>query len=99
MLSPQETPTSPMEQKTPAELKQAQQQMEEKVYQIWTVLSAFEESSAGCISDMLLHVSNGAYYDGVQMAGKFILHVDILFSAIDDLETQMREVGDQSGKC
>lgn len=99
MLSPQDTPTSPMEQKTPAELKQAQQQMEEKVYQIWTVLSAFEESSAGCISDMLLHVSNGAYYDGVQMAGKFILHVDILFSAIDDLETQMREVGDQSGKC
>lgn len=72
--------------------------MEEKVYQIWTVLSAFEESSAGCISEMLLHVSNGAYYDGVQMAGKFILHVDILFSAIDDLETQMKEVGDQSGK-
>ncbi|KAG0260501.1 hypothetical protein BG011_001870 [Mortierella polycephala] len=86
----------PTELKSPAELKQAQQQMEEKVYQIWTVLSAFEESSAGCISEMLLHVSNGAYYDGVQMAGKFILHVDILFSAIDDLETQMKEVGDKS---
>ncbi|KAF9148090.1 hypothetical protein BG015_010213 [Linnemannia schmuckeri] len=85
-----------LETKSPAELKLAQQQMEEKVYQIWTVLSAFEESSAGCISEMLLHVSNGAYYDGVQMAGRFILHVDILFSAIDDLETQMREVGDQS---
>ncbi|KAG0209921.1 hypothetical protein BGX28_009889 [Mortierella sp. GBA30] len=85
-----------MEQKTPEELKHAQQQMEEKVYQIWTVLSAFEESSAGCISEMLLHVSNGAYYDGVQMAEKFILHVEILFSAIDDLETQMKEVGDQN---
>ncbi|KAF9358395.1 hypothetical protein BGX26_001854 [Mortierella sp. AD094] len=94
-LSPEEL-ASPMEQKTPAELKLAQQQMEEKVYQIWTVLSAFEESSAGCISEMLLHVSNGAYYDGVQMAGRFILHVDVLFSAIDDLETQMREVGDKS---
>ncbi|KAG0024274.1 hypothetical protein BGZ82_010505 [Podila clonocystis] len=95
LLSPNQ-PTSPTELRTPAELKLAQQQMEEKVYQIWTVLSAFEESSAGCISEMLLHVSNGAYYDGVQMAGKFILHVDILFSAIDDLETQMKEVGDQS---
>ncbi|KAF9133333.1 hypothetical protein BGW39_010037 [Mortierella sp. 14UC] len=85
-----------MEQRTPEELKRAQQHMEEKVYQIWTVLSAFEESSAGCISEMLLHVSNGAYYDGVQMAEKFILHVEILFSAIDDLETQMREVGDKN---
>ncbi|KAF9178839.1 hypothetical protein BGZ50_007441 [Haplosporangium sp. Z 11] len=85
-----------IDQKTPEELKRAQQQMEEKVYQIWTVLSAFEESSAGCISEMLLHVSNGAYYDGVQMAEKFILHVEILFSAIDDLEAQMKEVGDQN---
>lgn len=84
--------------KTPEELKLAQQQMEEKVYQIWTVLSAFEESSAGCISEMLLHVSNGAYYDGVQMAEKFILHVEILFNAIDDLDAQMKEVGDQNGK-
>ncbi|KAF9107583.1 hypothetical protein BGX29_005942 [Mortierella sp. GBA35] len=97
-VSPVEATSSStaVESKSPAELKLAQQQMEEKVYQIWTVLSAFEESSAGCISEMLLHVSNGAYYDGVQMAGKFILHVDILFSAIDDLEAQMREVGDQS---
>ncbi|KAF9930957.1 hypothetical protein BGZ65_005111, partial [Modicella reniformis] len=83
--------------KTPEELRHAQQQMEEKVYQIWTVLSAFEESSAGCISDMLLHVSNGAYYDGVHMAEKFILHVEILFNAIDDLDAQMKEVDDQNG--
>ncbi|KAF9354332.1 hypothetical protein BGX26_007833 [Mortierella sp. AD094] len=98
-LLPQDIPASrsSMEQKTPEELKRTQLQMEEKVYQIWTVLSAFEESSAGCISEMLLHVSNGAYYDGVQMAEKFILHVEILFSAIDDLEAQMKEVNDQNG--
>ncbi|KAI9240372.1 MAG: hypothetical protein BYD32DRAFT_408601 [Podila humilis] len=88
--------TLALESRTPEELKRAQHQMEEKVYQIWTVLSAFEESSAGCISEMLLHVSNGAYYDGVQMAEKFILHVEILFSAIDDLEIQMREAGDEN---
>jgi hypothetical protein len=97
--SSDEDATPLVELKTPAELKLAQQQMEEKVYQIWTVLSAFEESSAGCISDMLLHVSNGAYYDGVQMAGRFILHVDILFSAMDDLELQIQEAGENFGKA
>ncbi|KAF8941016.1 hypothetical protein BGZ58_003153 [Dissophora ornata] len=97
LQSPEALTSRPsMEQRTPEELKLAQQQMEEKVYQIWTVLSAFEESSAGCISEMLAHVSTGAYYDGVQMAERFILHVEILFSAIDDLEAQMKEVGDQN---
>lgn len=71
---------------TPSSLKQKQKQMEEQVYRIWTVLSAFEESSAACISEMLRHVSNGRYLGGVRMAERFILHVEILFSAIDDLE-------------
>ena len=51
-----------------------------------SVLSAFEESSAACISDMLRQVSNGAYLDAIRMAEKFILHVEVLFGAIDDLE-------------
>jgi hypothetical protein len=50
------------------------------------VLSAFEESSAACISDMLRQVSNGAYLDAIRMAEKFILHVEVLFGTIDDLE-------------
>lgn len=63
-----------------------EEQMEGKVYRIWSVLSTFEESSAACISDMLLHVSNGAYVDGVMVAKKFIWHVDVLFSATDKLD-------------
>lgn len=63
--------------------------MEEKVYKIWSVLSTFEESSAACISDMLLHVSNGAVVDGVVVAKKFIWHVDILYSATDSLDALM----------
>lgn len=59
--------------------------MEEKVYKIWSILSSFEESSAACISDMLLHVSNGAYIEGVLVAKRFISHVGILFGAIDQL--------------
>lgn len=76
---------------TPSSLKQKQKQMEDRVYRIWTVLSAFEESSAACISEMLRHVSSGRYLGGVRMAEKFILHVEILFSAIDDLETNFRK--------
>jgi hypothetical protein len=66
--------------------------MEEQVYRIWTVLSAFEESSAACISEMLRHVSSGQYIEGVRMAEKFVLHVETLFSAIDDLSDQFKDV-------
>lgn len=46
------------------------------------------ESAAGCISDMLLHVSEGSYTDGVKMADYFVTHVDVLFTAIDGLADQ-----------
>ncbi|KAI0050970.1 hypothetical protein FA95DRAFT_1454792, partial [Auriscalpium vulgare] len=71
---------------TPATLKDKQVKMEQQVYRIWTVLSAFEESSAACISDMLRQVSNGQYLEAIRMAEKFILHVEVLFATIDDLE-------------
>ena len=70
-----------------------EERMEEKVYRIWSVLSTFEESSAACISDMLLHVSNGAYVDGVLVAKKFIWHVDILFNSADKLDATMMRLG------
>ena len=38
---------------------------------------------------MLLHVSNGAYVDGVMAAKKFIVHVELLFNAADDLDSQI----------
>ncbi|KAL9584692.1 MAG: hypothetical protein Q9203_004564 [Teloschistes exilis] len=77
-------------------VKQDEEQMEEKVYRIWSVLSTFEESSAACISDMLLHVSNGAYVDGVLVAKKFIWHVDVLFGATDRLDALMTSQGMKS---
>ncbi|GJE90959.1 RhoGAP-domain-containing protein [Phanerochaete sordida] len=73
---------------TPTSLKDKQIRMEQQVYRIWTVLSAFEESSAACISDMLRQVSNGQYLEAIRMAEKFILHVEVLFATIDDLEYQ-----------
>ncbi|KAF8074987.1 LIM domain-containing protein [Lyophyllum atratum] len=67
------------QRETPASLKEKQVRMEQQVYRIWTVLAA-------CISDMLRQVSNGQYLDAIRMAEKFILHVEVLFATIDDLE-------------
>ena len=71
---------------TATSLKDKHIRMEQQVYRIWTVLSAFEESSVAWISDMLQQVSNGQYLEAIWMAEKFILHVEALFVTIDDLE-------------
>lgn len=79
----------PLETEDPQEremIRQDEERMEEKVFKIWSVLSTFEESSAACISDMLLHVSNGSYVDGVVVANRFIWHVEILFQSADRLD-------------
>ena len=70
------------------EVLQREKGTEARVYSIWSVLSAFEESSAACISDMLLHVSNGAYAEGALIAQKFIGHVALLFDGINALDVQ-----------
>lgn len=102
------------QRETPASLKEKQIRMEQQVYRIWTcviiprgvpsvltvisVLSAFEESSAACISDMLRQVSNGQYLDAIRMAEKFILHVEVLFATIDDLEYHFARLN-MKGTC
>lgn len=81
------------QQESHASLKEKQIKMEQQVYRIWTVLSAFEESSAGTISDMLRHVSNGLYLEAIRMAERTVLHVEVLFATIDDLEWQFALLG------
>ncbi|KAJ1306698.1 hypothetical protein OPQ81_007690 [Rhizoctonia solani] len=82
------------EQQTTAQsLKAAQVKMEAQVYAIWINLSAFEESSAACISDMLTQVSAGIYLEAIRMAEKFILHVEVLFAAIDEIEDRFAALG------
>jgi dolichyl-phosphate-mannose--protein O-mannosyl transferase len=81
---------------SPEQAREAENVLEMKVTRIWTLLSAFEESSAACISDMLLHVSNGAYIEGSLMAAKFIIHVEVLFEAIDALDALSMRA---SGQC
>ena len=71
-------------------VRKEEEGVEYKVHWIWQTLSTFEERSATCISDMLLHVSNGAYMDGVVAAKKFITHVDLLFAAADELDHRLQ---------
>ncbi len=84
-------PAAPEEGRKAVRLEE--EKMEEKVFRIWSVLSVFEESSAACISDMLLHVSNGAYMDGVLVSKKFISHIDVLFTTADQLDLEMIKQG------
>ncbi|KAK6435562.1 Rho-type GTPase activating protein Rga1, partial [Oleoguttula sp. CCFEE 5521] len=70
-------------------VRTGEEAVEYKVHRIWQTLSSFEERSAIRISDMLLHVSNGAYIEGIVAARNFITHVDVLFTAADDLDRRL----------
>lgn len=78
-------------------LKRQNAVSEQQIYQIWTVLSSFEESTATCISDMLLQVSGGHYLEALRQAERFVMHVDVLFAAIDDLEDELSNFDDSTG--
>lgn len=95
--SPEEILAEPKDDAARALIRTDEERMEEKVYRIWSVLSTFEESSAACISDMLLHVSNGAYVDGVLVAKRFIWHVEVLFQSADRLD-QLVGKNNEKGK-
>ncbi|PVV05343.1 hypothetical protein BB560_000140 [Smittium megazygosporum] len=68
-----------------------------QISQIWSVLSSFEESTAACISDMLLYIDAAYYIEGLRQAERFIMHVDVLFTAIDDLEDELSQFDDSTG--
>ena len=55
------------------------QELRNQITCLLSVLSAFEESSAACISDMLRQVSNGQYLEAIRMAEKFILLIEVFF--------------------
>ncbi|KAI0486232.1 rho-type GTPase-activating protein 1 [Xylaria cf. heliscus] len=89
---PEEQPPEAVDAESRELVRQKEEVMEDKVYRIWSVLSTFEESSAACISDMLLHVSNGSYTEGVFVAKRFILHVEILFQSADHLDETFKRL-------
>lgn len=72
------------------ELIQMQNESYDKLKRVWTDLSSFEESSANCISDMLLNVAAGAYTEGIRMANQFVMHLEVLFSALSKIQTSIK---------
>ena len=68
-----------------------QTKMEDKVSRVWTDLSSFEESSANCISDMLLYVAAGSHNEAIRMVHQFIMHLGALFSALDLIQIQFEQ--------
>ncbi|CDK25929.1 unnamed protein product [Kuraishia capsulata CBS 1993] len=69
----------------PSKLFEIEQKIEEITMAIWLTLSAFEESAASCISDMLYHASVGNKIRGLRATGKLILKIECLFKALDAL--------------
>lgn len=41
---------------------------------------------AATVAELLLHVSNGLYLEAIRTAERTVLHVEVLFAAIDDIE-------------
>lgn len=60
-----------------------EQHIEQVVMNCWLMLSGYEQSTAACISDMLLNACTGNKYNGLIVTGKLILNVEILFRALD----------------
>ncbi|CAO3595110.1 unnamed protein product [Absidia cylindrospora] len=78
---------------TALQLKLQQATMERKANRIWVDLSSFEESSAACISDMLLLVAAGVYMEGFRMASQFVMHLAVLYNALDDIQQKSTRYG------
>ena len=53
---------------------------------LFSVLNTYEKDNAACISDVLNGVTGGQYVPAVEMMEKFLLSVEALFAATDDLE-------------
>ncbi|KAL9541124.1 hypothetical protein MBANPS3_009299 [Mucor bainieri] len=68
---------APKKPAEPKDILTIQNQIERKATRVWTDLSSFEESSAN---------SAGAYIEGIRMANQFIMHLEVLFNALDAME-------------
>ena len=53
-----------------------------------SVLNTYDKDNAACISDVLCEIINGRYVPAVRTMEKFLLSVEVLFAATDDLEYQ-----------
>ncbi|RLV91108.1 Rho-GTPase-activating protein LRG1 [Spathaspora sp. JA1] len=62
-----------------------EQQIEQVVMHCWLTLSGYEETTATCISDMLVNACTGNKFIGLLVTEKLILNVEVLFRALDSV--------------
>lgn len=80
----------------PKVLLQIEEQIELTVMNCWLILSGYEENSASCISDMLLYACTGNPSSGLLATGKFIVYVEVLFSAIDYVQDHCQAINSEN---
>lgn len=73
------------------ELSIVESKIESNVLNCWISLSGFEETSASCISEMLLAACTGKRQSGLQTTGKLILYLEVLFKALDFVQHLCKE--------
>lgn len=66
-----------------------QQNVIEKVERILKVLSGFEESTAACISEMLVHFTNEEFRNGAIHAKRLVAHVELLLNTLQVIEDKL----------
>lgn len=71
-------------------------QIERVVMNCWVVLSSFEETTAACISEMLLAACTGRRGPGLETTAKFVACVEILFQALDVIQAMCLECKPES---
>lgn len=83
---------SPIDGVPPAtNLFQYEQKIESLVLNCWMILLGFEETTAQCVSEMLLSASTGNLAGGLQVTGKLILYVEVLFNALEVVQKMCLE--------
>lgn len=69
----------------------SEQRIESAVLNCWVILSGYEETSASCISEMLLCACSGKRPAGLLATGKLVLHLEVLFRALDYVQNMCME--------
>ena len=72
-----------------------QKLVEEKISKIWTILSAFEESSTDCMAEILSDVSENVFLNDIEQAGNLVCHVDVLFLGANEIEDRLKNFDDE----
>ena len=94
---PFESASSNAEDQLPVtKLFEYEQKIESLVFNCWMVLSGFEETTAQCVSEMLLAASTGNLSSGLQVTGKLILYVEVLFNALEFVQNMCSDLPDKA---